>query len=308
MSKPYIIFSHYGYSSYLEYSLACARKTNPNSKLILLGDQNNVDVALRNGWDHEHADKYKSTMHTRFLRVFRNVSGNKHSNFKKGKNWLRYVFERWFFIEDFLQKNSVERFWHFDSDTMIVDDLESHSNRLSQFDFTVQCNNMCLNGFIKKDVVTEFCNHICTLFENPEYITKQQYEFDNINPHYAFTEMRAFNDYKKITKRPWIHLLHYQRDMVFDDCLCQKHDFETINLPIGKTIKMMFSQKGSIYGIRRGEDTRFITVNLSWLPDSIFRWVLACLDNETSSLSTVSYTLLDRTKGLLRNILRLFKK
>lgn len=57
-----IIFSHYGFSSFLKYTLACARFTNPKARLIFLGDENNRSVACQEGWEHYLFKDYKGIL------------------------------------------------------------------------------------------------------------------------------------------------------------------------------------------------------------------------------------------------------
>lgn len=299
-----IIFTHFGYSSYLEYTLACARKTNPDARLILLGDQFNVGAALKHGWEHFSFNNYTSRFHDRFNKVFRHIQGREHNPIKNNQDWLRYVFERWYFIEGFLTQESIQRFWHFDSDTMILQDLKIHQDNLSKVDFTVQCNNTCLNGVISPIVVSEFCAHICDLFENFEFIKNQQHEFDTLNPGYAFTEMRAFDQYKNSTSRPWVHLLNYKDNQVFDDCISQRHGFKMCSLPSGEIVKELQSRNGKFYGIREGVEIELITLNLSWVRDYFFAWVLEALNADMHILNIRAPNHL-KAIGLAKKIRRL---
>ena len=282
MSNQVLIFSHYGYSDYLEFTLACARKTNPSARLIFLGDQKNKGVAERNGWEHYCFDDYESSLHPRFNDVFRHIQGVNHNPIKNGRDWLRFVFERWFFIESFVTELNITRFWHFDSDTMLINKLDDLAPTLSNFEFTVQCNNTCLNGIMNRNIVTEYCAHICKLFEDPQFVSRQQLEFDSIHPDYAFTEMRAFDNFKELTSLPWANLMQYNEAVVFDDCICQEHGFEMVRLLNGQFVKNVFSDKGRFYGYRDKEKIEFATLNLSWVPLYVFRWALESLDEKNT--------------------------
>jgi len=307
VSDVILIFTHFGYSDYLEYTLSCARKTNPNARLVLLGDAGNVDVALRHGWEHYAFTNFKSRFHDHFSVVFRHVQGARHNPYKNGSDWLRYVFERWLFIDAFLQSESIDRFWHFDSDTMVLQDLQPYEHDLRAVDFTVQCNNTCLNGLVSAPVVSEFCEHVCNLYENAEFIESQQREFDTVNPHYAFTEMRAFDHYKSMTNRPWVHLMTYRDDKAFDDCICQGHGFQMVTLPSNEVIKSVYSRGGNIYGIREGREVEFVTLNLSWVPNYLFEWVLEAISGIDLNVKQSKCPLDLRIRGVARKIKRLLK-
>ena len=305
MSEVTLIFTHFGYSNYLEYTLSCARMTNPKARLVLLGDRDNYDVAVRNGWEHFNYESFTNEFHARFARVFRHVRGKKFNPIKNGRDWLRYVFERWFFLAGFLDNEAIDRFWHFDSDTMVLQDLAPYEQDLAWADFTVQCNNTCLNGLARTVVVSEYCEHICELFEDAEFIAKQQDEFDSINPQYAFSEMRAFDHYKHTTSRPYIHLLKYQDAKAFDDCICQEHGFEMCTLPSGETIKYLFANDGRLYGLRDGREVEFISLNLSWVPDYVFEWVIDALQGSNSNILQAQSPIGPRILGKARKIKRM---
>lgn len=303
-----IIFSHYGNSDYLNFTLQCARITNQDARLVLLGDDSNLAVAERWGWEHYNFSNFKSSLLDRFDKVYKPVQGVKHQNIKGGKDWLRYVFERWFFIEEFVTQQGIKRFWHFDSDTMILKDLKSYDEALVRYDFSAQCNGSCLNGIISTQVASEYCVHICDLFDNLSYIAKQQIEFDTINPSYAFTEMRAFEHYIQQTNRPWKHLLTYQNDMIFDDCICQDHGFEMCELKNGQVVKRFFSRQGNVYANSGGKEVEFVTLNLSWVPIFVFEWALSALNGINSSVDNAPCPFSESVLTIARKFKRLLIK
>lgn len=310
MDRQIIIYSHYGYSDYLDYSLACAKKTNPLARLIFLGDESNKEIAHKHGWEHFYFENYNGDLNKRFCSAFKHIQGKNHNPIKNGKDWLTYVFQRWFFIENFVAEQNIVRFWHFDSDTMLLRDLEYFAKTLSSFEFTVQCNNTCLNGLINKEVVSDYCRHICDLFENPDYLAKQQREFDTINPDYAFTEMRAFDDFKTKSNLRWANLMIYNDHYVFDDCICQEHGFNMIKLLNGQLVKYVETNDGNFFGYRDGVKIGFATLNLSWVQLYLFRWVLNAIDLKgfdslkkvNMSINEIFYSIGSRLKRLLMGL------
>lgn len=305
MIDQVLIFTHYGYSDYLEFTLACARKTNPSARLIFLGDQDNKKIAEKYGWEHYCFINYTSPIHSRFDSVFRHVQGVNHNHIKNGRDWLRYVFERWFYIESFVSQLNINRFWHFDSDTMVLKNLENLASTLTDYEFTVQCNNTCLNGVMNRSVVTDYCTHICKLFEDAEFISQQQLEFDSIHPGYAFTEMRAFNDYKINSSLTWANLMTYSDAIVFDDAICQEHGFEMIKLLNGQTVKKVFSDRGQFFGNRDSQKVELATLNLTGVPLYVFRWVFQSLDiKNVCLLESANKTIVEFIVEILRRSVR----
>jgi len=96
-SSP-IIFIHYGPAHYLKWTLMAARRTNPDKRIVLLGDPNNrrfvgggvqfVDFETLAGGEKERE----------FQKVFQIIQGERHRFNKPDgiKIWLKFVFRRWF--------------------------------------------------------------------------------------------------------------------------------------------------------------------------------------------------------------------
>lgn len=269
-----ILFTHFGYSSYLEWTLRCAKRTNPGLRCVLIGDDSNREVARRCGWEHYLLDSFHSPQRARFNRVFRHVQGPRHVPIRNNKDWLKYVFERWFVVEAFIREQGVESFWHFDSDNMILEPLQPFQSQLAYVDSTTQCNDSCLNGYIRTIVVAEYVDKICALFEDEAYLRTQQEEFDTQHPDYAFTEMRAFIAYRETSTRCFLNLQKFSPELVFDDCVCQDHGYQMIQMPFGRPIKAItFVEDRCYIKNTQGQNVRFATLNLSWVPVQIFKWV-----------------------------------
>jgi len=304
-----IIFTHYGRSDYLLRTLECITITNPESQRVLIGDDDNKCLALSAGWEHIHLDAISSDLRTRFNAVYRQVQGIKHNPLKNGKDWLRYVFERWFVVAGYCRAEGIRQFWHFDSDVMVVEDLTRFGDDLRQnkIVFTRQCNDTCLNGFVSSSVVEDFCEYMIRLFNNPALLESQQLEFDTLHPDFAFTEMRAFDMYSKVTGYQGCHLEQAINGWWFDDCICQDDGFAMKRLGhFGECVKRVHFDGSRFYGHRRGERVNYAAINCSWVPTEVFDWILnrvkrRVLDpslSATEELAQVHLSLMDEVKGL----------
>jgi len=284
-----ILFTHYGFSRYLPHTLACASKTNRKTSRIFLGDGLNRAVAREYGWAHHEIREYQSTKLEKFQSVFRHIKGRDHPTMLNGQDWLRYVFARWFYMEEFLLQNGIERFWHFDSDTMLLTDLGDYPNRIN-YDFTTQCNGTCLNGLIRTQVVSEFNDHTIAMFENTETMMKWE-GYMVKHPTYSFNEMTAFNEYQKTCRRAGVHLMRWSDTEVFDDAIRQEHGFEMRTYPAIEStayrIKNIFKDKAGFFGIREGKRVKFLSLNLSWCNEEIFQWVLCSLNKKNANLGQI---------------------
>jgi hypothetical protein len=277
-----IIFIHFGYNDYLESSLAAATLTNPEATRIFLGDADNRSVALRHGWEHCNFASIDNSKLSSFRENYRPIFGLKHQNLRHGKDWLKFVFERWFLVEQFCIDRGINRFFSFDSDTVIAANLEVFVDRLKELDCTSQCNGMCLNGYVTIPTLREYTMHINRLFLDCDFLAEQQKEFDTANPNYAFTEMRAYEHFKGANKLRAPHLESFFGGWWFDDVLAQDDGFETDLLPLSnkqRVKRVEFSNMSFIGQHKQLGILHFATLNFSWLPDCCIEWAVQCLRN-----------------------------
>ena len=265
-----VIFCHYGITNYLELTLLAAKISNPKKNVFLLGDKSNLSLAKKVGVTHidfNQFDSFNSVLS--FNSNFKFIAGKKHGR----SEWTKFVFLRWFYVNEFVIKNNIKSFWHFDSDNLIVSDLSQLEERFILFDNTEQCNGICLNGFISSNKITQlYTKHIIDLFNDDKYIDEQKLKCVN-NPSFAFTEMAAYNDFKKKynlnTKR-----LHCEEcENTFDDCLASSDGMEQSNeLYNGYIIKSIYMDRKNLFYFKNQQNKKYIKVNsfnLSWMPYSL---------------------------------------
>ena len=271
-----IIFCHYGNSKYLRYVFSCAELSNPDKKIFLLGDKKNQWLAKKHkNVEHRMFEDYANGRQIEtFERVYKLVQGPKQ---RRNKHWVNFVFKRWFYIQNFISSENLGSFWHFDSDTMILDTLQKHESKYYPYDCTEQCNGSCLNGFITEpSIVSDYLEKINTLFEDAEYMQQQQDEFDLKNQKFVYTEMRAYEEFKKDGLNS-TRLNTILDGSTFDDCICQTHGMEMEPLPNGRVIKKVYSaDDGIFYCYHEGRKalTRMNTLNLSWVPIGLYTIIL----------------------------------
>ena len=260
-----IIFTHYGNTDYLYYTIQCAKRNCPNSPVVLIGDQDNESLAKELDIQFYNLNSFDSEMISDFNKNYISISGQKHIDYKNGKDWLKYVFLRWFIIDSLLEDLKIKEFWHFDSDTMILEDLTKHQVLFQNYDCTEQCLGNCMNGFIKSRIVTDYCNYILEMFKDTHLVDLNNLEFSNYNKNMALTEMRAFQ-YFKNKKNVKSTSLNINKETFFDNAFRFSEGFETSLFYDGKPIKKLIHLDGTFYLIRNGNYIKLITANLSWLP------------------------------------------
>ncbi len=273
-SKKPIIFCHYGNSPYLYYTLKQVKLTNPQNRIILLGDEKNAIVAKKAKVEHHRFQDYDASDEiTVFDKVYKHIAGVKH----KKEFWTKFVFKRWFYIHNFINKNSIDAFWHFDSDNMILSDLNKQEEKFKDFHCTEQCNGICMNGYISSSkVVHGYVNKINELFTDEAYLNEQKKDFIK-HPDYAFTEMRAYKAYRDQEGIKSIRLNKIIDNESFDDCICLDHGYETYESILNNQYlkKIYFDTNGNFYcyHLETSKYVKMNSLNLSWVPINLFKLV-----------------------------------
>ena len=274
-----ILFCHYGDSEYLRYTLACARHRNPEAAIYLLGDASNARTARRSGVVHQRfAELEYGERLGIFDAVYRLVQGPRHQHLRGGRDWVNFVFRRWFYVFNFVVRQRIGAFWHFDSDTMLVEALHEHEPRLAAYDHTEQCGGHCMNGYISRaEVLGRYLDKINELFRREEYLRRQQEEFDTIHPRFAYTEMRAYQTFKHEERLRAVRLAEVVEGSTFDDAIGQSHGMKMESLPAGRAMKRVYLGPAGTFWCERQDGTlvRMNSLNLSWMPIHVFHHALA---------------------------------
>jgi hypothetical protein len=275
MSAP-LIFIHFGNSSYLRYTLKSARLHNADKRIILLGDESNRHYGGRGieYFDFSHFGEGPEIK--LFDKIYRFIGGKQH----RESQWVKFVFRRWFHLYYFLSAQRIERFWTFDSDTLVLCQLSRQEEKYVRYDCTEQCGGSCMNGLVNNlKAVKGYLDKINELFLREEYIFEQMKDFE-VHPNYAFTEMRAYETYKKESGINRIHLGSVLDGEAFDDCLWKAGDFESFEkLPPGvggSPKKVYLNGDGSLFCFHKPSQSfvKFNSLNMSWLPDYLFRRII----------------------------------
>jgi hypothetical protein len=270
MESSPIIFCHFGFSDYLKFTLFSAKISNPQKNIILIGDDINKFIANELGIIHIDFNIYeKEYSILQFNRDFKFIAGKRHGRL----DWTKFVFKRWFYVNEYVMKNNIESFWHFDSDNLITSDLSKKEEYFKLYDNTEQCGGICLNGFISsKRIVSMYIFHILSLFNNQEYLTKQ-IEKCSSNPNFAFTEMAAYNHFKKEYNLKTIRLNAIVSDDTFDDCLaCDDNMQQSSELYNGYRIKEVYINYKYEMFFKKSDENIFYkvnSINLSWMPSYV---------------------------------------
>lgn len=270
-----IIFIHYGNSDYLQYTLTAARFFNPNERIILLGDKENVNICKQVEVEHYYFEDFNNGEElAQFDKVYTFIAGTKHGR----KAWTNFVFKRWFYIYNFIVSQSINSFWTFDSDNLILTFLPTQEKKFIGYDCTEQCAGICMNGFVSnRTIVKGYVDKINELFTREDYISKIKDEFVD-HPEWAFTEMRAYTIYRDESRLNSIRLNTIIENETFDDCICFSDGMvtnpKTIN---GFHLKQIYKYSdGGLYckSIKQKNFIKLNSLNMSWVPTTLYDIIL----------------------------------
>jgi hypothetical protein len=277
MKSAPLIFIHYGDAPYLRIVLRTARLTNPEKRIVLLGDEANRKYA-RNVADFvPFEDLAFGADLSLFEKVFKPIQGSRHRfNKLNGTDfWLRFVFRRWFLIANFLEREGIDAFWTFDSDTLVLAPLAPREERLAAYDCTEQCRGECLNGYVASSrVARDFVRMINVLFLDEAYLQEQR---DRLETHLglAFNEMDAYREFRARAGIRSIRLSVPYEGEAFDDALAFAEDYEeNPTKRVGRTtVKRLWTgPHGGLFArLKTGEGIRLLSANMSWMPLYLYR-------------------------------------
>lgn len=173
MSLP-IIFLHKGPADYLLYTLKQAIKWNPNSDVILLGDESNKKNAELAGALYFPYEDYKTEAQNVLVKHYKHMSTNP-------AHYELICIARWFIINEYMEKNNIEHAFITDSDVLLYCNVQEemeyywHSYRC-----TLTHNTSAGISFIlDRNILREHCDFVIDC-----YTGKNKFYFDKAKAHY----------------------------------------------------------------------------------------------------------------------------
>lgn len=254
---PPIIFIHFGYNNYLATTIASALMTNPQKRVILIGDQSNKIFEILGAEHYKFNDLNSGEEIEEFERIWKFVPT---WDVQYQPEFFKFVFKKWYFLSRFTDMNRIDRFWHFDSDTMIMDNLEPLEETLSQYDCTEQVSGRCMGGLISNHKAVQA--YVASMNRD----LRSGAHLDNLNAG-AYNEMDAYIRFRDAN--PWLRSFNISE--VHNGQMYEPHalglpapgdDLETEN---GQK-KFSIGADGNVYRKRMssGEYVKLYAINMSW--------------------------------------------
>jgi hypothetical protein len=276
MNTP-LIFLHFGDTHYLKYVIKSAIRSG--NRTILIGDETNSKYKSH-GVEHYMFDDYLHNSAARSLNeVYRRVGGTSFAeiNAHKGaKDWTKFNFQKWIVLEEFCKRNNLASCWTFDSDTLILSDLNQLDSHFEKYNYSTMNDFNQLQGKVNDiSVLTDFNKHVIELFKNEAFFDGLMKNEFSKNPSWGFTMMRVFKSLHDIKGYKTIRLKGMViEETTFDECICFPFQMETYESEIGRALKTLYTDNsGDIFEKVADQSDRFLklhSLNLSWVPDYHF--------------------------------------
>jgi len=186
-----IIFIHYFNHAYLPLSLWQARKSNPESEIILIGDGWNAHFDFLA--EHVAAADYRKSA-SEFAQNFINFSSNP-SDFE------RICLERWFILDEFMKSRGLEQCLYLDSDILQFGNIGEDASRFSSFGMTVAGISGHSNFINKREDLSDFCRFIMDSYskENAHQLLEEKYRaFQESHSAGGISDMTFFTEYRAL--------------------------------------------------------------------------------------------------------------
>jgi len=167
-SGPCIIYFHEGYSPYLAFSLWQATQSNPEARVILLGDESNRIAGI-------HYEHYLLSDFSTRLNEFRKIYQHFHPGNLEDE---RRCIERWLFLAEFVKCQGINNFIFLDSDTLLFENFLVPPKEWAEFDAAGAPLFWGFCFFRKNDLVERFARWIIDQYQNPKIMQEWRARFE----------------------------------------------------------------------------------------------------------------------------------
>ena len=160
-----ILFVHTGNSNIIAYALNQAKHFNPDSEIILLGDESNCWVKNQ-GFTHACVSDY-SEMSEKFSGVYFHMSPNP-------VGYERFCFQRWMVMKEYLNsREDIEAFIYLDTDVLLYTDVTEYRERYLQgIDITVCRDQGPQYTFLTRKSVSDLADYMFKSYAEEEKLEK----------------------------------------------------------------------------------------------------------------------------------------
>jgi hypothetical protein len=165
MTLDAIIFLHRGDSAYLQCALAQARRSNPDTRIVLLGDDSN-------GKYSKLVEYHRISDFMAAANAFRDRYIHLSSN---AFEFEFRCFERWFVIWEFCKRSDVQALFCADSDVLIYSNLQDIMARFGIFDVSLSLNSCAHASYWTIEALRAFCEFVTKAYTSDAAALEDMY-------------------------------------------------------------------------------------------------------------------------------------
>ena len=194
MSLPIVVI-HKQKSNYLSYCLLQARRSNPDSRLILIGDDQNDRNA--------NADHYMLADYQRGANQLASVY--EHLSLSPFQFEL-FCMQRWFILKEFMATNEINSIFYQDTDVMLYGNVSAEQRKFAHYGLAfagASGHSVFINSL---DALREFCAFILLYYTNPSLLNGLRGIFENYKKCHrsgGISDMMFFTNTVATIRKMW---------------------------------------------------------------------------------------------------------
>ena len=277
-----IVFIHINDTPYLKYSLKIANRTNKH--IFFIGDDNNFKYISK--YDNITFIHINEFIHEREKSFNDNYEDIKSSTCLLHSWWMKFNYLKYLVLYNFCNKYNFEKIWTFDSDTLIVTNLNDDNKMTddySLYDCIILNKGALPSGIITQNCLKDFNTEIIDRFvnKNSRFTDLKKYYDTKVSWPEAYTAMASFNECIDKYKFNCLYGDSIINSSFFDSCIFKSDGFvidesiktSDLNFIDKRKAKLYTFNKSGIYNklISTNEEIKLHTINLSWVKLSTFK-------------------------------------
>ena len=212
-----IIVVHCGKSPYLEMCLRQAHRTNPASRIILLGDE----TTLCPEWAEFHCIHEPELFRDveSFYSMYRHFSSSSSAEAEK------FCMARWIILRNFMHREGLTRCLAIDSDVLLFADMTREAERFAPFAMTFahwsETQNLIHTNFVQdREALDSFVGYLMQVYRDPEQLKRAKEAGRKKNGKFRVSDMSHFYDWSIHTEFPFCFFEDFYADGIFfDSCI-----------------------------------------------------------------------------------------
>ncbi len=222
-----IIVVHCGRSPFLEMCLRQAHRTNPSSRVILLGDETTPSLDFAE-FHCIHAPELFQNVEP-FYAAYRHFSSSSSAETEK------FCMARWIILRNFMHREGLARCLAIDSDVLLFADMTEEAKRFAPYAMTFahwsETQNLIHCNFVQdRTALDSFVEYLLQVYREPLLLERAKKAGRKKNGKFRVSDMSHFYDWSVHSEFPFCFFEDLHADGVFfDSCIDFTEDTRSIS-------------------------------------------------------------------------------